>query len=101
MTPAPAVQFQLPFATNRNSAPPSRRRKFKSVTGESNPEKVRDKFQFSFRASTKNETTRSARPSTGELSDAKTRRFWESQRTNDEKLIARPPRLYHSGYAVW
>src|ERR1051325_216810 len=97
MTPAPTVQFQLPLTTNRSSAPPSRRRRFRSVTGESDPEKVCDKFQFSFRASTKKEATRSARPSTGEFSDAKIRRFSESQRIIDEKLIARPPRLYHSG----
>jgi len=43
--------------------------------GDCEPEKVCDKFQFSSRASTKTETTRSARLSIGEESEANTRAF--------------------------
>src|SRR5215468_3413042 len=97
MTPAPALQLQFPFITNLNSPPPSIRRKFKSAIGDDEPKKVCDKFQFSFRASTKTLATRSARPSMGASTDADTRLFSESHRTRDEKLTARPPMLNHSG----
>src|SRR5215468_4933157 len=100
MTPAPALQLQFPFITNRNSPPPSILRKFRSAIGDDEPKKVCDKFQFSFRASTKNDATRSARPSIGVSTEANTRRFSESHRTREEKFTARPPKLNHSGYTV-
>src|SRR5262249_43834934 len=96
-TPAPAAQLQLPFTIDRSARPPSIRRRFKSVMGDGAPEKVCDKFQFSSLASTKMEVTRSARPSSGEDREANTRRFCASHRTQEEKLTARSPMLYHSG----
>jgi len=86
MTPAPAVQFQLPLATNRNSAAAFKTPQIQISDRREQSGKSPRQIPVFISRVTKNETTRSARPSTGELSDAKTRRFWESQRTNDEKI---------------
>src|SRR6266853_2058168 len=75
------------------SAPPANRFRFRFVIGIALPEKVCDKFQFSLRASTKTRRRFAGCRNSGNSTLAATRRFCESQRASESKLIASPRRL--------
>src|SRR5215471_3952332 len=48
---APAAHSHQPLSTRRTSAPPAKRRRFRSVIAAVPPKKLFVRFQFSFRAS--------------------------------------------------
>ena len=90
---SPAVKSHRPLSTTCNSAPPENRFRFKSVTAIEPPEKVRDKFQFSFRASKKIRRRFAGCRKSGDEKLPATLRFSESQRKSESKLIASPRKL--------
>ena len=81
------------LSTKCSSAPPANRFRFRSVIGTALPEKVCDRFQFSSRASKKIRRRFAGCWKSGNSTLADTRRFCESHRISESKLIASPPML--------